>query len=99
MASNNIYYDTVKMRNAATSIRGEVKKYKASRLEIDTTVQGMHSYWEDEVNRNYVQKYNKELAPTAQSIEKLMEAFADFLENAAKAVEDTRTSGNAGLNG
>lgn len=99
MASNNIYYDTTKMKNAAASIRTEVGKYKTSRTEIDSTVEGMRTYWEDEVNQNYVRKYNNDLAPTAQSVEKLMEAFANFLEEAAKAVEDSRNAGNAGLNG
>ncbi len=99
MASSNIYYDTDKMRNAASSIRAEVGKYKTSRSEIDSTVKGMQSYWEDEVNQNYVRKYNQDLAPTAESVEKLMDAFANFLEEAAKAVEDSRNAGNAGLNG
>ena len=99
MASNNIHYDESKIRTAASNIRSEIRKYEQAKNSLDGTVQGMKSYWPDETNQNYVSKYNKDLKPTADSVQKLMETFAKFLEDSADAVKKTVDSGNASING
>jgi len=99
MASSNIHYDEGKIRTAASNIRAEIRKYQQAKDALDTTVQGMKSYWPDATNQNYVSKYNKDLKPTADSVQKLMETFAKFLEDSAEAIKKTVDSGNASING
>lgn len=98
MAGNEKYYDTSKMRNAANDIRSQVQKYKGAKEVIDNTVKQMKAYWDDTVNQNYVNKYSSDLEPTAASIQKLMEAFATFLDDSAREVDNWVNKGNSSIN-
>lgn len=99
MANQTRYYDTRAMRTAASDIRTKIRNYKSANDEITSTINNMKSYWEDEVNQNFVLRYNSDLKETAESVMKLMEEYAKFLDAAADAYDKTIASGNAGING
>ena len=92
------HYDVGKMRSTVSDIRSEITAYKNAKEALDTTVTGMQNYWQDENNQKYVAKYNKDLKPTAEGVQKLMETYATFLEDAANAVEKAMNTGNAAIN-
>lgn len=98
MAGNEKYYDTSKMRNAASDIRAQVQKYKTAKDNVDSTVKELKAYWDDSVNQNYVSRYNNDLEPTAAGIQKLMEAFATFLDDSAKEIDEWVAKGNTAIN-
>lgn len=93
------YYDTGKLRSAATSIRTELRKYTSARKEVDDTIRDMKVYWDDSVNQNYVNRYNSELKVTAKNVEDLMNKYAEFLEEVANTVDKVVASGNNAANG
>lgn len=99
MAGNNIHYDTKAMRTAADNIMTELGKYNTSKKNVDDTVEGMKSYWDDVVNQNYVRKYKNDMEPTATGVGNLMKGFAQFLRDSADAIDKAQNSGNAGING
>ena len=98
MANQTLHFDTKAMRTAASDIRGRIKVYKAANDTVNTTVTNMKNYWEDQVNQNYVRRYNSDLKVTAESVLKLMEEYAKFLDASADAYDKAVASGNAGIN-
>lgn len=99
MANQVRYYDTRAMRSAASDIRAKIRNYKSANDEINSTINNMKSYWDDEVNQNFVRRYNSDLKQTADSVMKLMEEYAKFLDATADAYDKAIASGNAGING
>lgn len=98
MANQTLHFDTQAMRKAASDIRTKIKTYKAASDSITTTVTGMKNYWDDQVNQNYARRYNSDLKVTAESVFKLMEEYAKFLDASADAYDKAVASGNAGIN-
>lgn len=96
--NNELHYDTAAMRAAAEDIRAKTNSYKAAAAEVETTVQGMAAYWDDEVVRMYTSRYNNELKITTEDLGKLMTAYADFLEQCAEAIEKIIGDGKSKLN-
>ena len=99
MANQVRHYDTAAMRKAAGDIRSRLREYKAASDEIDSTVNEMKAYWDDQVNQEFVKRYNRELKETALSVYNLMEQYAKFLDATADAYDKAINSGNAGING
>ena len=93
------HYDTGAMRTAAAEIRSKIGAYKSARDEINTAVTTMGSYWDDPVNQSFVKRYNQDLKETALSVQNLMEEYAKFLEETAKAYDEAIAKANAGING
>lgn len=98
MANQTLHFDTQAMRKAASDIRAKIKVYRTANETVNTTVTNMKNYWEDQVNQNYVRRYNSDLKVTAESVLKLMEEYAKFLDASADAYDKAVASGNAGIN-
>ena len=98
MANQTLHFDTQAMRKAAGDIPAKIKVYKTANDAVNTTVTNMKNYWEDQVKQNYVRRYNSDLKVTAESVLKLMEEYAKFLDASADAYDKAVASGNAGIN-
>lgn len=98
--SNSVrHFDTGAMRAAASDIRAKIRNYTAAMGEVDTTINGMKAYWQDEVNQNFVRRYDTDLKKTAEDVKKLMESYAEFLDETARVYDKIVADGNAGING
>ena len=93
-----VVYDTGAIRKTATDIRAELNKYTKAKNEIDSTVNGMNSYFSDPVQENFVRRYKSELKETIVSIEKLMKQYADYLDECASAIDKIVDKGNTAIN-
>lgn len=92
-------YDTGAIRRTAADIRNELRTYTASKNKVDSTVEGMNSYFSDPVQQNYVNRYRNELKGTVINIEKLMNQYADYLDECARAIDKVIEEGNSAING
>ncbi len=91
-------YDTGAIRKTASDIRAELNKYTKAKNEIDSTVNGMNSYFSDPVQQNFVKRYKSELKETIENVEKLMKQYADYLDECAAAIDKAIEKGNAAIN-
>lgn len=85
MADRRVY-DTAAIRGAANDIEAKAKIFKGSADKVDNIVTTFQN-WEDDVNVSYVARYKSDLKPTLEEVRRLMEAYANFLESAAEAIE------------
>ncbi len=86
MADRRVY-DTAAIRSAANDIEAKAKVFKSSADKVDNIVTTFQN-WEDDVNVSCVARYKSELKPTLEEVRRLMEAYANFLESAAEAIEN-----------
>lgn len=93
-----VIYDTGKIRKTAADIRSEIQKYAKAKNEVDSTVNGMNSYFSDPVQQNFVKRYKSELKETAENVEKLMKQYADYLDECAAAIDKAIEKGNSSIN-
>lgn len=98
MANQTLHFDTQAMRKAADDIRAKIKDYKAASDSVDSAVKDIKAYWEDPVNQSFVRRYNSDLKVTSESVMKLMEEYAKFLDASAQAYDKAVANGNAGIN-
>ena len=64
--------------------------YKTNREKINDVVKETNDYWDDPINKDYVQKFQN-LKQDMESVQNLMNAYADYLTKAAKVIEDETT--------
>ena len=83
-------YDIVGMRSSATKITKLMDTYRTNREKINSVVEETTQYWEDPVNKDYVQKFQN-LKQDMESVQNLMNAYAEYLRQAAKVIEDETT--------
>ena len=83
-------YDIAGMRSSATKITTSMDTYRTNREKINSVVEDTTQYWEDPVNKDYVQKYQN-LKQDMESVQNLMNAYAEYLTQAAKVIEDETT--------
>lgn len=93
-----VIYDTRAIRKTASDIRAELKNYTKAKNDVDSTVNGMSSYFSDPVQQNFVKRYKSELKETVESVEKLMKQYADYLDECAAAIDKAIDKGNAAIN-
>lgn len=79
-------YDIDGMRSAASKITTAMDTYKTNREKINGVVEGTMQYWKDPINKDYVQKFQN-LKQDMESVQNLMNTYADFLEKTAKVIE------------
>lgn len=79
-------YDIAGMRKAAGEIREEMNKYKTAMDEMTEIVKGTRTYFQDDRQKQYVEKYDA-MSPAMDEVKKAMEAYAKFLEDAATYFE------------
>ncbi|MBM6801345.1 WXG100 family type VII secretion target [Mediterraneibacter glycyrrhizinilyticus] len=83
-------YDIAGMRSSATKITTSMDTYRTNREKINSVVEDTTQYWEDPVNKDYVQKFQN-LKQDMESVQNLMNAYAEYLTQAAKVIEDETT--------
>ena len=83
-------YDIQGMRTAASKITTAMDTYRINREKIIDVVEKTTQYWEDPINKDYVQKFQN-LKQDMESVQNLMNAYADYLTKAAKVIEDETT--------
>ena len=83
-------YDIGGMRSSATKITTSMGTYRTNREKINSVVEDTTQYWEDPVNKDYVQKFQN-LKQDMESVQNLMNAYAEYLTQAAKVIEDETT--------
>lgn len=79
-------YDIQGMRTAASKITTAMGTYSTNREKINNVVEGTMQFWQDPINKNYVQKFQN-LKQDMESVQNLMNTYADFLEKTAKVIE------------
>ncbi|MBQ2963361.1 MAG: hypothetical protein IJE14_01740 [Clostridia bacterium] len=94
-----MYYDTGAIRRTAADIRSELKTYTASKNKVELTIEGMNSYFSDPVQQDFVKRYRNELKETVIGIEKLMNQYADYLDECARAIDKAIEEGKSAING
>lgn len=83
-------YDIAGMRSSATKITTSMDTYRTNREKINSVVEDTTQYWEDPINKDYVQKFQN-LKQDMESVQNLMNAYAEYLTQAAKVIEDETT--------
>lgn len=83
-------YNIAGMRSSASKITTSMDIYKTNREKINDVVKETNDYWDDPINKNYVQKFQN-LKQDMESVQNLMNAYADYLTKAAKVIEDETT--------
>lgn len=83
-------YDIAGMRSSATKITTSMDTYRINHEKINSVVEDTTQYWEDPVNKDYVQKFQN-LKQDMESVQNLMNAYAEYLTQAAKVIEDETT--------
>ena len=91
------HYNTGKMRSGAQEIRDELKTYSAAKQSMDDIVSSLKNNWIDATNTKYANKYNQEAEPAADSVRKVMEAYAKLLEESAAGYEKVQQTAQQGL--
>ena len=79
-------YNIAGMRSSASKITTAMGTYSTNREKINNVVEGTMQFWQDPINKNYVQKFQN-LKQDMESVQNLMNTYADFLEKTAKVIE------------
>lgn len=92
------HYDTGKMRDCAAAIERELTSaYLPAKNDIDTLVNGLQGYFQDEVSTNFRTKYNLEAKVSAENLMNLMKQYASLLNQTAEQYDKVITTGLQGL--
>ena len=83
-------YDIAGMRSSATKITTSMDTYRTNREKINDVVEETKDYWDDPIYKDYVQKFQN-LKQDMESVQNLMNAYAEYLTQAAKVIEDETT--------
>ena len=83
-------YDISGMRSSASKITTAMDTYRTNREKINSVVEETTQYWEDPINKNYVEKFQN-LKQDMESVQNLMNAYAEYLTQAAKVIEQETT--------
>lgn len=84
-------YDLNGMESSAKKIKSAMEEYKANKNKIIETVDKTKQYWEDPINTDYVNKFEN-LKQDMESVQNLMEAYAEYLTKAAKLIRTETTT-------
>lgn len=78
-------YDLNEMESSAKKIKSAMEEYRTNKNKIIETVDGTTQYWEDPINTDYVNKFEN-LKQDMESVQNLMEAYAEYLTKAANVI-------------
>lgn len=78
-------YDLNGMESSAKKIKSAMEEYRTNKNKIIETVDGTTQYWEDPINTDYVNKFEN-LKQDMESVQNLMEAYAEYLTKAANVI-------------
>lgn len=78
-------YDLNGMESSAKKIKSAMEEYRTNKNKIIETVDGTTQYWEDPINTDYVNKFEN-LRQDMESVQNLMEAYAEYLTKAANVI-------------
>ncbi|KIR01540.1 hypothetical protein P261_00354 [Lachnospiraceae bacterium TWA4] len=90
--------DAPKMRACAGDIRAELKNYSEAKTAMDDIVQFLHNNWNDDLNKEYANKYNSGPKVSAEEVKKLMEKYANLLDECANEIEKIYNEARNGMN-
>lgn len=79
-------YDIAGMRSAAGKIESYMSTYADNKKKIIELVQNTTSHTDDPIIRNYLEKFEN-LETDMESVQNLMETYANYLKEAAKTIE------------
>lgn len=68
-----------------------MKEYGTNKNKIIETVDKTKQYWEDPINKDYVNKFEN-LRQDMESVQNLMEAYAEYLTKAANVIRTETTT-------
>lgn len=81
--------DTEKMKNAASEVANERKKYEESLKQIDTLITvKLAECWGDEVYEDLKSEYTSKSKPNLEELGRLLKEFSDSLDTAAEDFEN-----------
>lgn len=78
-------YDLNGMESSAKKIRSAMDTYSINRKKINDTVEETTQYWEDPINKDYINKFQN-LKQDMESVQNLMNAYAEYLTKAANLI-------------
>ena len=78
-------YNLNGMESSAKKIKRAMEEYRTNKNKIIETVDGTTQYWEDPINTDYVNKFEN-LKQDMESVQNLMEAYAEYLTKAANVI-------------
>ena len=87
-------YDISGMRSSASKITTAMDTYRTNREKINSVVEETTQYWEDPINKDYVEKFQN-LKQDMESVQNLMNAYAEYLTQAAKVIERSQFKASA----
>lgn len=81
--------DTEKMRNAASEVANEEKKYAESVKQIDSLITvKLAECWGDEIYDELKSEYTSKSKPNLEELGRLLKEFSDSLDTAAEDFEN-----------
>ena len=81
--------DTEKMRNAASEVANEEKKYAESVKQIDSLITvKLAECWGDEIYDDLKSEYTSKSKPNLEELGRLLKEFSDSLDTAAEDFEN-----------
>lgn len=81
--------DTEKMKNAASEVANERKKYEESLEQIDTLITvKLAECWGDEVYEDLKSEYTSKSKPNLEELGRLLKEFSESLDKAAEDFEN-----------
>lgn len=94
------HYDTGAMRNCAKDIQSQITSaYQPAKEAIDSIVNSMSSYFQDEVSTHFVSKYNNEAKVSAENVQSLIRQYVSLLNQTADQYDRVISTGLSGLGG
>lgn len=83
-------YDLAGMRSAATKIKQFTGDYENNQNKIVEKVNNTSTHTDDPIIQDYIRKF-EDLKSDMESVRNLMNAYSDYLEKAAKVIEEGTT--------
>jgi len=81
--------DTEKMKNAASEVANEEKKYAESVKQIDSLITvKLAECWGDEIYEELKSEYTSKSKPNLEELGRLLKEFSDSLDTAAEDFEN-----------
>ena len=94
------HYDTGAMRTCATDIQNQITTgYQPAKDAIDTIVNTMKGYFNDDVSTQFSTKYTNEAKVSAENVQALMLQYVSLLNQTAEQYDKVIDTGLSGLGG
>ena len=88
-------YNVTKMKNCASGMERELTDFRKCRNNINSIISKLSANWDDTNNRDFVNKYNRDIKPIAEDLEKFIQSYIEIMRESARRYGSAIDNGNS----